>query len=85
MGQDSQNEIVGRGARDGAELFRQWFSSLGETAEQGAQCAYVFVMGSMNEILKAFDLPVVFPEINSLQTAVRRVAHEYLNEKKEKK
>ena len=54
MGQDSQNEIVGRGARDGAELFRQWFSSLGETAEQGAQCAYVFVMGSMNEILKAF-------------------------------
>ena len=80
MGQDSENEIVGRGARDGAELFRQWFSSLGETAEQGAQCAYVFVMGSMNEILKAFDLPVVFPEINSLQTAVRRVAHEYLNE-----
>ena len=37
-------------------------------------------MGSLNEVLKSFDLPVVFPEINSLQTAVRRVAHEYLNE-----
>ncbi len=37
-------------------------------------------MGSLNEILKTFDLPVVFPEINSLQTAVRRVAHEYLQE-----
>jgi benzoyl-CoA reductase subunit B len=37
-------------------------------------------MGSMNEILKAFDLPVVFPEINSLQTAVRKVAHEFLDE-----
>ncbi len=37
-------------------------------------------MGSINEILKVFDLPVVFPEINSLQTAVRRVAHEYLDE-----
>jgi hypothetical protein len=39
-----------------------------------------FVMGSMNEILKSFDLPVVFPEINSLQTAVRKVAHEFLDE-----
>jgi len=37
-------------------------------------------MGSLCELLRVFDLPVVFPEINSLQTAVRRVAHEYLNE-----
>ncbi len=34
----------------------------------------------MAELLRVFDLPIVFPEINSLQTAVRRVAHEYLNE-----
>jgi benzoyl-CoA reductase subunit B len=27
-----------------------------------------------------FDFSIVFPEINSLQTAVRRVAHEYLNQ-----
>jgi benzoyl-CoA reductase subunit B len=37
-------------------------------------------MGSLNEILKTFDLPVVFPEINALQTAVRKVAHELLDE-----
>ncbi|MFQ6112573.1 MAG: 2-hydroxyacyl-CoA dehydratase subunit D, partial [bacterium] len=42
--------------------------------------AYVFVMGSLNEVLKTFDLSVVFPEINSLQTAVRKVASEFLNE-----
>jgi len=35
-------------------------------------------MGSFNEVLAAFDLPVVFPEINSLQTAVRKSAHELL-------
>jgi benzoyl-CoA reductase subunit B len=70
--------LVGRGNRDGAELFRKWFASLTDVANDGGQAAYVFVMGSLNEILKAFDLPVVFPEINSLQTAVRRVAHEYL-------
>ena len=72
--------IVGRGNREGAELFRRWFSELDHTAEQGGLSAYVFVMGSMCEVLRTFCLPVVFPEINSLQTAVRRVAHEYLNQ-----
>ena len=78
--QHEQESIVGRGNRDGAALFRQWFEGLGQTAETGGHAAYVFVMGSLNEVLKTFDLPVVFPEINSLQTAVRRVAHEYLGE-----
>ena len=73
-------DLVGRGNRDGARLFREWFGELTEVAEEKGDCAYVFVMGSLNEILKSFDLPVVFPEINSLQTAVRRVAADYLNE-----
>ena len=81
MGERQQeNSIVGRGNREGADLFRQWFASLNRTAEEGGPAAYVFVMGSINEILRTFNLPVVFPEINSLQLAVRRVAHEYLNE-----
>jgi benzoyl-CoA reductase subunit B len=73
------HDIVGRGNHDGAALFRQWFEQLNSTAEKGGGAAYVFVMGSLAELLRVFDLPVVFPEINSLQTAVRRVAHEYLN------
>ncbi|MCP4424680.1 MAG: hypothetical protein GY803_09325 [Chloroflexi bacterium] len=72
--------IVGRGNRDGASLFREWFNGLNTVAERGGQAAYVFVMGSMAEVLRTFNLPTVFPEINSLQTAVRRVAHEYLDE-----
>ena len=74
------SEIVGRANNDGATLFREWFESLTATAERGEPAAYVFVMGSMTELLRVFDLPIVFPEINSLQTAVRRVAHEYLNQ-----
>jgi benzoyl-CoA reductase subunit B len=71
--------IVGRGAKDGGRLFREWFEALSHAPERGEKTAYVFVMGSLTEILRTFDFQVSFPEINSLQTAVRRVAHEYLN------
>ena len=54
-----QSDIVGRGNRDGAQMFRDWFAELGETAEKGEQSAYVFVMGSMNEILKNSSGPMV--------------------------
>ena len=74
------HDIVGRGNRDGAALFQRWFSDLNQVAESDGRAAYVFVMGSMAELLRVFDVAVVMPEINSLQTAVRRVAHEYLNE-----
>lgn len=73
-------ELVGRGNREGGRLFREWFDTLTTAGERGEPVAYVFVMGSMAEILRTFDLHTVFPEINSLQTAVRRVALDYLNE-----
>ncbi len=76
----AQPELVGRGNKEGAALFRQWFRELTEAQERGEHAAYVFVMGSMAEVLKAFDFHLVFPEINSLQTAVRHVALDYLNE-----
>jgi benzoyl-CoA reductase subunit B len=80
MTEESKQDIVGRGNREGARLFREWYAELNNVAASGGNAAYVFVMGSLNEVLKSFDLPVVFPEINSLQTAIRGVAHEYLNE-----
>ncbi len=73
------HEIIGRGNAEGGRLFREWFATLTGAAERGEPTAYVFVMGSIAEVLRAFDMHLVFPEINSLQTAVRRVAHEYLN------
>src|SRR5512132_2601023 len=73
-------DIVCRGNRYVAALFQKWFTELNHISETGGQAAYVFVMGSMAELLRVFDLPIVMPEINSLQTAVRRVAHEYLNQ-----
>jgi len=80
MSETEQETIVGRGNRDGAALFRNWFDELSAAAERGEGAAYVFVMGSLNEVLKTFDMQVTFPEITSLQLAVRRVSEEYLQE-----
>jgi benzoyl-CoA reductase subunit B len=77
---DIGDGIVGRANTDGARLFREWFDVLSASAARDERAAYVFVMGSLAEVLRVFDFPIVFPEINSLQTAVRRVAHEYLNQ-----
>ena len=75
-----ETPLVGRGNTDGARLFKNWFQQLEVAAEADRGGAYVFVMGSLAELLRSFDLPIVFPEINSLQTAIRHAAHDYLNE-----
>jgi benzoyl-CoA reductase subunit B len=73
-----EQEIVGRGLQDGKRLFAEWFQQLTQSATAGERAAYVFVMGSMAEILRTFDVPIVFPEINSLQMAVKKVSNRYL-------
>lgn len=70
--------IVGRGNKDGNRLFREWYQELTTAPERGEQAAYVFVMGSLAEILRVFDFHTIFPEINGLQTAVRHVANDYI-------
>jgi len=76
----SDTQILGRSRREGGRRIRQWFQDLDDAAVSGSPAAYVFVMGSMSEILRCFDFNIVFPEITSLQMAVRQVAHEYLSE-----
>jgi benzoyl-CoA reductase subunit B len=76
--QHHDGDIVGRGAREGGRLFRDWFGTLSAAPARGEKTAYVFVMGSLAELLRVFDFHIAFPEINSLQTAVRRVAQDYL-------
>lgn len=77
--QTLESPLVGRGARDGGRLFREWFDRLNATATAGDKAAYVFVMGSLSELITTFDIPIVFPEINALQTAVRRVSDDYIS------
>jgi benzoyl-CoA reductase subunit B len=78
MASTLEHPILGRGLAEGRHLFSEWFGDLTTKAAHGEKAAYVFVMGSMVEVLRSFDIPVVFPEINSLQMAVKKVSGDYL-------
>jgi benzoyl-CoA reductase subunit B len=78
--QERAEQLVGRGMQDGAQLVRDWFAELSQAGERHEPTAYVFVMGSLAELLRTFDLHLVFPEINSLQTAVRRVSADFISQ-----
>lgn len=65
---------------EGQRLMGAWYAGLEQAKERGQKVANVFVMGNAIEILRAFDFQLVFPEINSLQTGVRKVSEEYLRE-----
>lgn len=68
------SSIVGRGNKEGNRLFREWYQELTSAPDRKEHSAYVFVMGSLAEILRSFDIHTIFPEINGLQQAVRHVA-----------
>jgi len=63
---------------DGQRLMKEWYTGLAAARDRGQHVANVFVMGNAIEILRSFDFQLVFPEINSLQTGVRKASEEYL-------
>ncbi len=65
---------------EGQRLMTAWYAGLEQANARKQHVANVFVMGNAVEILRTFDFQLVFPEINSLQTGVRKVSEEYLRE-----
>ena len=63
---------------EGQRLVNQWLANVHSAPERGQPVAYIFVMGNAIEILRAFGFELVFPEINSLQTGVRKAAPDFL-------
>lgn len=63
---------------EGQRLIKDWYAELEQANQLGQPVANVFVMGNAVEILRAFDFKLVFPEINSLQTGVRKSSEEYI-------
>ena len=54
------------------------FTRLARARETGERCAYTFVPGNLTELLLAFDVLPVLPEINALQSGMRGKSAEYI-------
>lgn len=64
---------------EGQRLIKEWYDGLEHANERKQPVANVFVMGNAIEILRSFDFQMVFPEINSLQTGVRKTSAELIS------
>jgi benzoyl-CoA reductase subunit B len=66
------------------EIMGRYFDRLTRAAEGGNEKAvYMLISGNPVELLHAFDLLPVYPEINALQLAVKKIALPYIQKAEE--
>jgi benzoyl-CoA reductase subunit B len=56
------------------------YDALASAREDGKKVVYTFVPGNLNELVRSFDLLPVLPEINALQSGMRKLSGEYIAE-----
>jgi len=61
-------------------MLAEQFMELSQVKETGKKVAYTFVPGNLTELIYAFDMLPVYPEINSLQSGMRQKSKEYIRE-----
>ena len=54
------------------EMLAGYYSDLATAEERRQKVVYTFVPGNLTELLRAFDVLPVYPEINALQSAMRK-------------
>ncbi len=62
------------------EMIADHFKRLSRAKEEGKKVVYTFVPGNLNELIWAFDMLPVHPEINALQSAMRKKSGDYIRE-----
>ncbi|HMU40619.1 MAG TPA: benzoyl-CoA reductase subunit B [Pseudomonadota bacterium] len=62
------------------EMIANHFSKLARSHETGRKVVYTFVPGNLTELLLSFDLLPVYPEINALQSGMRKKSGAYVLE-----
>ncbi len=62
------------------EMIEGLFNELATANETGKKVCYTFVPGNLSELIRTFDLLPVYPEINALQSAMRKKSASYIKE-----
>ncbi len=62
------------------EMIGGLFKELGNTKQTGKKVVYTFVPGNLSELIRSFDMLPVYPEINALQSGMRKKSDAYIKE-----
>jgi benzoyl-CoA reductase subunit B len=62
------------------DMIAKHFKRLSNAKEMGKKVVYTFVPGNLNELIWSFDMLPVHPEINALQSAMRKLSSGYVIE-----
>ncbi len=62
------------------EMIADHYDALERAPEEGRKVVYTFVPGNLTELLRSFDLLPVLPEINALQSGMRKLSGAYIAE-----
>ena len=62
------------------QLIGGYYDSLGRAREEGKRVVSTFVPGNLTELLRSFDLLPILPEINALQSGMRKLSANYIAE-----
>ncbi|MEE8370866.1 MAG: benzoyl-CoA reductase subunit B [Sphingomonadales bacterium] len=62
------------------EMIAGHYENLAHAEELGKKVVYTFVPGNLNELILAFDMLPVHPEVNALQAGMRRMSGGFIQE-----
>ncbi len=62
------------------QMIAAHYDALSEAHERGRKVVYTFVPGNLTELMRAFEVLPVLPEINALQSGMRKLSGDYITE-----
>ncbi|MDH3746421.1 MAG: benzoyl-CoA reductase subunit B [Acidobacteriota bacterium] len=62
------------------EMIGGHYRELANAGEEGRKVVYTFVPGNLTELMRSFDVLPVLPEINALQSGMRKLSGGYISE-----
>ena len=62
------------------DMLGNLFTELSTAKEKGKKVVYTFVPGNLTELILAFDMLPVYPEINALQSGMRKKSGSYIKD-----
>ncbi len=76
----SDTEVKDASMLQQKEMIAGHFRALSRAKEDGRKVVYTFVPGNLTELMHAFDVLPLYPEINALQSGMRKKSGAYIAE-----